>query len=192
LVRSLSCMSATEPRYCPISTLHRKLRQGTESKGRARATLTRRLPARRHHIPPQGSSCVAHAVILASCAATPGAAACRRSDRQPQGQPLRQARAVQAQEPAAAICRGRAAGGYWARRRLSPAVREPVNATDIGELSPPDPQRRDDRDLPARCRGCERPTRLESHAPFVRGREKVLYPTSLPPAYPIRLTRIRL
>jgi integrase/recombinase XerD len=36
-------MSATEPRYCPISTLHRKLRQGTGSKGRARATVTRRL-----------------------------------------------------------------------------------------------------------------------------------------------------
>ena len=36
-------MSATEPRYCPISTLHRKLRQGTGSKGQARATLTRRL-----------------------------------------------------------------------------------------------------------------------------------------------------
>jgi hypothetical protein len=43
LVRSLSCMSATEPRYCPISTLHRKLRQGTGSKGRARAAVTRRL-----------------------------------------------------------------------------------------------------------------------------------------------------
>jgi hypothetical protein len=36
-------MSATEPRYCPISTLHRELRQGTGSKGRARATVTRRL-----------------------------------------------------------------------------------------------------------------------------------------------------
>ena len=36
-------MSATEPRYCPISTLHRKLRQGTGSKGRARAAVTRRL-----------------------------------------------------------------------------------------------------------------------------------------------------
>ena len=36
-------MGATEPRYCPISTLHRKLRQGTGSKGRARATVTRRL-----------------------------------------------------------------------------------------------------------------------------------------------------
>jgi hypothetical protein len=36
-------MSATEPRYCPISTLHRTLRQGTGSKGRARATVTRRL-----------------------------------------------------------------------------------------------------------------------------------------------------
>jgi integrase len=36
-------MSATEPRYCPISTLHRKPRQGTGSKGRARATVTRRL-----------------------------------------------------------------------------------------------------------------------------------------------------
>jgi hypothetical protein len=35
-------MSATEPRYCPISTLHRKPRQGTGSKGRARATVTRR------------------------------------------------------------------------------------------------------------------------------------------------------
>src|SRR5580692_1109890 len=35
-------MSATEPRYCPISTLHRELRQGTGSKGRARATVTRR------------------------------------------------------------------------------------------------------------------------------------------------------
>jgi site-specific recombinase XerC len=36
-------MSATEPRYCPISTLHRKLRQGTGSQGRPRATVTRRL-----------------------------------------------------------------------------------------------------------------------------------------------------
>ena len=36
-------MSATEPGYCPISTLHRKLRQGTGNKGRARATVTRRL-----------------------------------------------------------------------------------------------------------------------------------------------------
>ena len=36
-------MSATEPRYCPISTLHRKLRQGTGSEGRARAAVTRRL-----------------------------------------------------------------------------------------------------------------------------------------------------
>ena len=36
-------MSATEPRYCPISTLHRKLRQGTGNQGRARATVTRRL-----------------------------------------------------------------------------------------------------------------------------------------------------
>jgi len=36
-------MSATEPRYCPIATLHRKLRQGTGSKGRARATVSRRL-----------------------------------------------------------------------------------------------------------------------------------------------------
>ena len=35
-------MSATEPRYCPISTLHRKPRQETGSKGRARATVTRR------------------------------------------------------------------------------------------------------------------------------------------------------
>ena len=31
-------MSATEPRYCPASTLHRKLCQGTGRKGRARAT----------------------------------------------------------------------------------------------------------------------------------------------------------
>jgi hypothetical protein len=38
-------MSATEPRYCPISTLHRKLRQGTGNKGRARATVTRRVCA---------------------------------------------------------------------------------------------------------------------------------------------------
>ena len=30
-------------RYCPISTLHRKLRHGTGSRGRARATVTRRL-----------------------------------------------------------------------------------------------------------------------------------------------------
>jgi integrase len=36
-------MSATEPGYCPISTLHRKLRQGTGIRGRARATVTRRL-----------------------------------------------------------------------------------------------------------------------------------------------------
>ena len=36
-------MSATEPGYCPISTLHRKLRHGTGSRGRARATVTRRL-----------------------------------------------------------------------------------------------------------------------------------------------------
>ena len=36
-------MSATEPRYCPISTLHRTLRQGTGSKEPARATDTRRL-----------------------------------------------------------------------------------------------------------------------------------------------------
>ena len=35
-------MSATESGYCPISTLHRKLRQGPEQ-GRARATVTRRL-----------------------------------------------------------------------------------------------------------------------------------------------------
>ena len=33
MVRSLSCMSATEPRYCPISTLHRKLRQELEARG---------------------------------------------------------------------------------------------------------------------------------------------------------------
>ena len=36
-------MSATEPGYCPVSTLHRKLRQGTGSKERARATVTHRL-----------------------------------------------------------------------------------------------------------------------------------------------------
>ena len=30
-------------RYCPIFTLHRKLRQGTGSKGRARAAVTCRL-----------------------------------------------------------------------------------------------------------------------------------------------------
>ena len=42
-------MSATEPRYCPISTLHRKLRQGTGSKGRA----TRPSPA--DCAPSQGS-----------------------------------------------------------------------------------------------------------------------------------------
>jgi hypothetical protein len=36
-------MSATEPRYYPVSTLHRKLRQGTGSKGRPCATITRRL-----------------------------------------------------------------------------------------------------------------------------------------------------
>jgi site-specific recombinase XerD len=36
-------MGATEPRYCPISTLHRKASPGTGSRGRARATVTRRL-----------------------------------------------------------------------------------------------------------------------------------------------------
>ena len=36
-------MSATEPRYCPISTLHRKLRQELGARGRARATVSRRL-----------------------------------------------------------------------------------------------------------------------------------------------------
>jgi integrase len=35
-------MNATEPRYCPVSTVHRKPRHGTGSRGRARATLTRR------------------------------------------------------------------------------------------------------------------------------------------------------
>ena len=39
----LLCVTATEPRFCPVSTLHRKLRQGTGNKGRDRATVTRRV-----------------------------------------------------------------------------------------------------------------------------------------------------
>jgi len=119
-------------------------------------------------IPPHASSCVAPAVIPASYArctrrrgfATVLTAGCR-------GQPGRRARAAQAPEPAAALCRGRATGGYRAPPPPGhPAVREPVNATDIGELTPRHAPAQGRHDLPARCRRCERPTRLESHAPL--------------------------
>jgi hypothetical protein len=132
-------------------------------------------PLAASRIPPQGSSYVAHAVVPASYArdtkcrglppstgppSTPSSSALRRKN-PPQ-------RSGTAAHQVDTEHRG---------RLVTPAVREPVNATDIGELTPRLTQRGDA--MTCQLGAADANDRTVWTA-------TLRYPTSLPPPYPIR------
>ena len=100
--------------------------------------------------------------------ATPSAAACHRPDRRQQGTTSTpsssgsgaRTRRSDLPRPAPQMETGHR------RRLVTPPCASPINATGIGELTPRLTPAEGRHDLPTRYRRCERPTRLESHAPL--------------------------